>query len=369
MGRHKAMLAMPDQERDSRKQQNPGVGDNSTGGDADVTVFGRKPVPVSRLLGEQRDRYETLRSLTIREPVGVLRDDAVAWAAWVWAQTPVHTEAADRKECGILARFLYSEALTYQYVDVDRACTRPTVDRWLESTTSPLSLRSQRIYRAALYAAGRVAHPREFPAPRAVIAPRNKGNPAAEPGTAEALYAITPALPAALRAATLLVLDLACGAGLRPGEIKEITGDDIAVVDRPGGVRLVTVRVRRRGKVDRTVPVVDPAKAHRLIERARQAGPGPLFGRTSSGKVYHNAVNRVADKLVALGYPRLSAAALRHRYLLDAAMAPGFPAAAMLAMFGVCDMRVLVDRVDQLPGYTAVELADLLIDAGIGGAR
>ncbi|MGP5082913.1 hypothetical protein ACTXJ8_14165 [Corynebacterium variabile] len=294
-------------------------------------------------------------------------------AARVWVHTPDHARLVDAKECQILARFLYSEALTYQYVDIDRACTRVNSDRWLELTTASLGLQSRRTYRAVLYAAGRVVHPREFPAPRAVIAPRSKGAPAADPGTAEAMYAIAPGLPDLLRVSTLLVLDLASGAGLRPGEIREVTGDDVRVVDRPGGRQLVTVRVRRRGKVDRVVPVVNPAKARRILDRASQAGSRPLIGLTRDGHVEHNAVNRVSERLVGMGFPRLNAAALRHRYLLDVAVHPGVPAAAMLALFGVCDMRVLVDRVEQLPSYSAVELADLL-DGGQeaqwgGGAR
>lgn len=375
MGRHKAMPAAGDPQDPRQKVTSTSAGrddQQSTSRAGDAARANQPRFTARDLSSEQLERYERLRNVTIRGQAGTLRDEAVDASARVWVHTPVHIPAVDAKECQILARFLYSDALPYQYVDIDRACTRANSDRWLESTTASLGLRSRRTYQAVLYSAGRVVHPREFPAPRAVISPRSKGAPAAKPGTAEAMYAITPGLPDPLRVPTLLVLDLASGAGLRPAEIREVTGDDVQVIDRPGGHQLVTVRVRRRGKVDRVVPVIHPAKARRILDRAGQVGSRPMIGLTRDGHVEHNAVNRVSERLVRMGFPKLNAAALRHRYLLDVAVHPGIPAAAMLSLFGVCDMRVLVDRVEQLPRYSAEELADLLDgdqDQLAGGVR
>ena len=176
---------------------------------------------------EARARYERLRQLSIRESEGPLRAAAVERGALVWAHTPEKTEVVDEKEARILMRYLYSEAIVHQYVDEERALTRERVDRYLFRDNS-FTLRSQRTYRSALYAAGRTLYQREFPAPRSVLAPRRKGVPAAAPGTAWDLYAIAPTLPEDLRMRLVLVLDLVSGAGLRAQEVRQVTGGDVS---------------------------------------------------------------------------------------------------------------------------------------------
>lgn len=333
------------------------------------------PAPTRRLKVEdltdqQKTRYVRLSKLSIRVPAGPLRDMAIQRAALVWSLTPQHPEVIDDRECRILGRFLYSEGLAYQHIDEERALVRAVVDRWL-STHDNVALQSRRIYRTAVYAAGRVLYPGEYPAARAVIAPRGKGNAAAEPGTAESLYSIAPLLPGRLRRRLLIVLDLASGAGLRPAEIRTVLGKDIRVTRRPGGHDLVVVRVRRKGKFDRAVPVMDPAKARRIVARADEVGPSePLMPKDKNGEVPRNAVNRVSEDLRRLGHPTVDALGLRHRWLLDLAVTPGVPAAALLALSGVSDLRVLVDRVEQLPHYSPEQLAGLLAAADdvAGGA-
>src|SRR5699024_8436994 len=126
--------------------------------------------------------------LSLAKPSGPLRSQAIERAALVQAHTPTIAQVTDEKTCRIIARFLYDEALISGQVDEERALTRSNVDQWLFKSNG-FSLNSQRTYRTALYEAGRVLYPREFPARRAVIAPRGRATLAVRPGTAEELYA------------------------------------------------------------------------------------------------------------------------------------------------------------------------------------
>lgn len=312
---------------------------------------------------ENRARFERLRQLSIREPEGPLRAQAVERGALVWAHTPTGTEVTDAKQARIVMRYLHTEAVVYQYVDEERALTRERIDQYLFRDNA-FTLRSQRVYRSVLYAAGRVLYPREFPAPRAVLAPRKKGVPAAKPGAAWDLYAIAPTLPEGLRMCLVLVLDLVTGAGLRAQEVRQVTGGDVSTRRIGPGHEIAMIRVRDRGAVDRVIPVIDGMKGQRLLDRARQVGPDrPLMPVTRNGNVNRNSVNRLSEKLLLRGYPGADFGALRNRWILDLAMTPGIPATALLRLAGVGDLRVLADQKALLPDYSPEQLAELLIHA------
>lgn len=313
--------------------------------------------------GENRTRFECLRQLSIREPEGPLRAQAVERGALVWAHTPVKIEVSDEKESRIVMRYLYAEAIVHQYVDEERALTRERIDQYLFRDNS-FTLRSQRVYRSVLYAAGRVLYPREFPAPRAVLAPRKKGVPAAKPGTAWDLYAIAPSLPEGLRLCLVLVLDLVTGAGLRAQEVRQVTGGDVSTRRIGPGHEVVVIQVRDRGVVDRVIPVIDGMKGQRLLDRARLVGPDlPLMPVTQHGTVNRNSVNRLSERLLLKGYAGADFGALRNRWILDLAMTPGIPTAALLRLAGIGDLRVLADQKSLLPDYSPDQLAELLIHA------
>lgn len=84
---------------------------------------------------------------------------------------------------------------------------------------------------------------------------------------------------------------------------------------------------------------------------------------TANAQVDRNVVNRVNDALKGQGFPAMDARGLRNRWILDLAEQPGVPAAALLRLAGVGDLRVLADQVEQLPTYKPVDLAQLLIGA------
>ncbi|WP_312977266.1 hypothetical protein [Corynebacterium sp.] len=309
---------------------------------------------------DQKACFARLRNLSIQVPESPLRARAITIGALVCAIAGV----SDPKLAQMLMRYLYAEAVVHQVVDEERALTRDRVDKYLYRDQT-FSLRSQRMYRSVLYDAGRVLYPREFPAPKAVLGPRIKRKSAADSLVARDLYALASSLPESLRVRLVLILDLVTTVGLRAREIREIKGGDVDTRRIGQGHEIVAISVRYRGTVDRVVPIVDPRRGQRILDRAREVGSDqPLMpAGTREHTVEKNAVNRVTEQLKRLGYPGVDVAALRSRWILDLASTPGIPAAALLRLAGVGDLQVLVDQKELLPQYSPEELAELLINA------
>lgn len=194
-----------------------------------AAASGHRRLPVETLSPDQLERFESLRFLTIRVPAGPLRDAAVEAAARVWSATDARSGTADVRAVRILARYLHHEAAMFGYVDEERACTRAEVNRYLAGLADPACATGNghpaktstlRTIRWALFAAGRVLYPREYPAPGVPHAPRTTGTPAAHPGTVTELYALAPSLPTGLGTRLTLALDLVTGAGAQPAELR-----------------------------------------------------------------------------------------------------------------------------------------------------
>lgn len=346
MGRHKAMAPAP--EPDPPPPLIPGL----------------EPVPdrIRRLTMRtlpDRERYERLKKMSINRPPGPLRSKAMECAALVQGHTPVIDEQNDGKNVRIIANMLYDEGLVAGYVDEQRALTRNNIDTWLFKSAK-VSERSLSVYRRVLYIAGATLYPREFPMPLRTLATRQRPTAPAPVGTAEELYAALPLLPESIRRRLVLILDLITGAGLRTQEIREITGSDIGVLQLPDGREIVEVRVRRRGVVHRRVPVLCPHRGHRLLSHATVVGTGTFFPLMANGKVAKNIVSKLNDRLRECGFAGLDARALRHRWIMDLAVTPGIPAAAVLYLAGAGDLRVVADQPEMLPTYCSEELAAML---------
>ena len=349
MGRHKAMPPAP--EPDPPPPLIPGL----------------EPVPdrvrrMTRRTLLDPKRYESLKSKSINRPPGPLRSAAMERAALVQAHTPPIDEQNDGKNVRIIAQMLYDEGLVAGYVDEQRALTRHNIDFWLFHSAK-VSERSLSVYRRVMYLAGATLYPREFPSPMRTLATRQRATPPAPPGTAEELYALVPSVPESIRKRLLLVLDLITGAGLRTQEIREITGSDVAVLQLPGGREIIEVRVRRRGKVDRRVPVLCPHRGHRLLTHATEVGTGTFFPLMSNGRVYKNIVSKLNDRLREYGFAGLDAVALRNRWIMDLAVTPGISTAAVLYLAGAGDLRVVADQPELLPKYSPEDLATMLLEA------
>ncbi|MGP9759696.1 hypothetical protein [Corynebacterium sp. AOP12-C2-36] len=308
-------------------------------------------------------RLAALSTVSIHGPDTPLKTLAVQRAALVWAHTPLVGEYNDRKSTRLVTRVLLDDALDSQVVDEERTLTNRGVTRWLDKQSGKLSANSVRTYRLMLETAGRVLYPQQFPlSPRSrMSAPRTKRAVAVPAERAAELYTIASTLREGLRLRLLLALDLITGAGLGPDEVRQVRGTDVSMVSIGLGHDVVVITVRRSGEVHRRVPVINPAKGHRLITRAGEVGSAPLMPVTTSGAVSRNVLNRINEDLRKLGYFGFDAVGLRNRWIVEKGSQPGIPAAALLRLAGIGDLRALADQADLLPDYSLEDLAGILV--------
>lgn len=142
------------------------------------------------------------------------------------------------------------------------------------------------------------------------------------------------------RASALALLALGLGAGLRPGELAAVTGDDV----RARGGR-VSVQVG----AERTVPVVGPY-AGILTRHAQKAGPGYLFCPGGADRSYYNFVNNFCYRLEAdPATPRLCVGRARSSFICDHLEA-GTPLGELLYISGICEVGSLLRYARHVPG-------------------
>ncbi|BFL73312.1 hypothetical protein M7M4_00640 [Corynebacterium pseudogenitalium] len=173
------------------------------------------------------------------------------------------------------------------------------------------------------------------------------------------MYAIAPSLRPMLRAQLLTILDLTTGAGLSSQEIRHLRGSDISPLELAERT-VVQIAVRKRGVISRVVPVVCPVRGHRLLTRAREVGSGFVFPIVGDS-MPRNAICHVAEELVEQGFPGFNAAALRNRWVVKLASDPGVPAAMLMKMAGIADLRVLHDLEADLPQFSPEDGARALL--------
>ena len=364
MGRHKRMSSAVPALQDPRLAAEATVPAGSVPRPDDLDSVRPRRRTVRMLPDGIRQRYEKLVATTsIRVPEGPFREQSLKAASILQASTRFVSEDVDRKAVRIIARLLYDDALEWQGVDERRALARDSVNRWLLRQTKRISGRSAKTYEQVLHAVGRQMYPQQYPEPRPVSGSRKKGQCAAAPGAASELYGVVPSLNSGVARMLLWVLDLITGAGLRSSEIKDLRGTDFTVIRFGLGREIVVVRITGRWGKPRRVPVIDPAKGHRLLERAREVGSGSFLPLTADGQLDRNIINRVNENLREQGFPTVDARGLRNRWLVDLAVSSGIPAAALLRLAGVSDLRVLADQAENLPVYRPEDLAMFLIDA------
>lgn len=295
-----------------------------------------------------RERYERLLAIRVRSVDSGIGKAAVESAARVRCLLPFTCESTDRNAASLIARFLVAEASVVGVVDARRTFRRANVDRYLTERARRRTERSLRECRNVLYAAGRVLHPREYPAARVLPAPRFKRQEAASMHRVQALYALVPGLPASLSRRLEVLVDLAYGAGARPADLKTLRGSAISSV-RHEGRDLTVVTLPNLGGGTRQVPVFDAVIGSRIADHANHVGDGLLLtpGRDEAER---NAPNRISEHLRRLGYGGVSVTALRNRWVLD--LAERVPAALLVQLADVVDARVLADQRGQLPTYS-----------------
>jgi integrase len=135
------------------------------------------------------------------------------------------------------------------------------------------------------------------------------------------------------------------GAGLRPGELAALRGDDIF---RHG--RQVMVRVS--GPAARVVPVTS-RYAGRAGELARRAGSGHVFRPGPADRAYKNFVTNSARGLAAdPAAPALSMRRARSAFICGQ-LAGGTPVPVLLAITGIAEAGSLARYARHVPGISS----------------
>ena len=135
------------------------------------------------------------------------------------------------------------------------------------------------------------------------------------------------------RASALAVVVFGIGAGLRPGELVALRGDDIFRHGR-------RVMVAAGGPAARMVPVT-AGYAGRAWELARRAGGGHVFRPGPADRSYKNFVTSFARGLAAdPAAPRLSTGRARSTFICGH-LAAGSPLGVLLAIAGIGEAESL----------------------------
>jgi hypothetical protein len=320
-----------------------------------ASVLRTAVVPLAEPGPDQLERLQRLTTSTsINHKNQKVAREAVTEAAKLRCAIEFTSSSSDRHWTAIVARFLTWAAVN-DVVDARRALRRGVVEEFLhyESSRRPRGLRN---VRRVLMAAGRKLYPQEYPPEHGLTAPRLKGQQAASHEEIRKLYRLVQELPTELGTRALAVIDLSYGAGVRRHEFKTLRGSAINTVNSTGHQVCVVTLPNSAGGV-RTVPVIDADIGSRLLVLAAQVGDGLVLSpdRDVPGR---NTVNRISEQMRRRGYAGLQPVALRNRWILD--LAERVPAALLLQLADVLDLRVLADQRAQLPRYDARRTVTIL---------
>ncbi len=188
-------------------------------------------------------------------------------------------------------------------------------------------------YRSALYRLAMAVHGE--PGPRATPFAGAQAPPPYSPAERAELAAIAAAQrDPAKRASALAVAVFGIGAGLRPGELAALRGDDVVRHGRQAAA------VHVSGPAARVVPV-SPGYAGRAWELAHRAGSNFVFRPGPADRGYKNFVTNFARTLAAdPAAPRLTLSRCRCSFICDH-LAAGTPVGELLAITGICQAESL----------------------------
>lgn len=304
-----------------------------------------------------------LEATTINLTNSELASAAVTVAAHLAAPLSSGRFELERKRVRTVARYLAYEAAPSNRIRYREHLRRSNVDSYLATMTPHWKGASLREFKTALYAAGQSVHPREYPDPRRLSAPRTKQGPATNRREVAALYQIAWGLPAALRRNLIIILDLCYGAGIDSRLLKAMRGNNIEAMTVAGREVVVIVAANRAGG-DRRIPVVDRVISQRLIAVREEVGDRLLLCPEVEAPE-KNLINRVDEALKRHGHSSgVSPSGLRKRWALD--LAESVPAALLMQLADVGDLRMLADQRDSLPQYEIRHSVELMLDGEAG---
>jgi hypothetical protein len=279
-------------------------------------------------------------------------------AAAMVAQAPATTLQTDRKRVTQLCMLLAHDRDVRGGVDLRRALRRENVDHYLRHGCRGQVSASLGTYQSHLYRFGRILHPADYPA-APVKVDRTAVRAPYDHREVTALYRMRLGLSDHLSGRLTAVLDLTTGAGARSEEMTTLTGASMHPISTGrGNVVCVDLPSRRTGEL-RTVPILDDAKAGRLMQRAQHVGPDGWLVTGSR----HNAVNSVQQAVRDRGVDiTMSAVRLRHAWIVDMAQ-HGIPTAMLLSIADLGDSHTLYDLSKWMRTYEPAEAAEWLREA------
>ncbi|MFT3716472.1 MAG: hypothetical protein QM774_11140 [Gordonia sp. (in: high G+C Gram-positive bacteria)] len=312
--------------------------------------------PLPRPAPNMAERYDRLAALTIRVPDAAVGRLAIRDAARLRCMLPELAHKTEVSRTRAVARFIALEAITHGGQVAPRAAfKRQAVDRYI-GQVGLSSERGLRELRTVLYETGRLLHPREYPAARVLPAPRFKREPAATAEQVRYWQSLVGGVPTALGQQLQTLLDLCLGVGARPSDLRHLRGRDIQQIPVRGTGQVTAVTLPNLSGGSRVIPVFDPAIARRLRLRAAYVGPEHLL--LTGGLVgERNLANRTSERLKRHGYETVSCSALRGRWILT--LSDSVPAALLMQLADLVDIRVLADQRDRLRRYDLAEAAVL----------
>ena len=199
-------------------------------------------------------------------------------------------------------------------------------------------------YRSALYRLAMAAQ--GPPGQRATPFPGSRAPAPYSPAERAELAALAAAQRDAARCSSALALVVfGIGAGLRPGELVALRGDDVIRHGRQAAVHV-------GGPAARLVPVT-PDYAGRARELARRAGSGFVFRPGPADRGYKNFVSNFTRGLTAdPAAPRLSLRRARATFICRH-LAAGTPVPVLLAITGIAEAGSLARYARHLAGVSS----------------
>ena len=305
-------------------------------------------------------RYDRLCSFSIKKPNPDLAREAITVAAHVWSCTDKKSDKRDADAVKFLANYLYDVSIFYGDVDPRRALKRDVVDSWLAvAKHKPTSART---YKSVLHTAGRVLYPGSFPPLRNYSQPRSRPVEPASPELIREMYANCARLPEVHKRRTQLILDLSYTAGMRSSEILDLRGSDVTATTLQTGETVALIRVHRKGKVDRIVPVICPVRSQRLLERAQEVGRAYFLPTPSGQRPHTSTISNAFSYLRERGFASTTVEALRARWMLDMVNST-LPTATVARLCGNSLFRSLDYHSEHLAVIEPERLAELLLHA------
>lgn len=295
---------------------------------------------------QQPERFARLAKIRKRKPQQGIDADIIAAAAALRCLHPECAHRTDLAATGVLRRYLRNYVELHGVLDPAAAMRRSNVDAYLLRANNRGDDKSLHTFKSGLYQAGRAIHPRQYPNGSFVLSRRPRALPPVPDPIVAELYATAAALTDELGRRAELLLDLGLGAGARPRDFHLLRGSDITSI-RFGGRDVAVVRLPNIAGGHRQIPILDPAKSRRILQRAKDVGDALLLA--PGGPAERNVTNRVTEHLKLRGHRGIDLKALRNNWILTTA--ERVPTTMFLQLADVSTTLCLASFRERFPRY------------------